>query len=214
MSTDRSAAAALVLGSLAGLVTMGLHPTGNDVVRNATAGDSNFLANAVHLLALVAEPLLIAGMLALTLQLRERRELAMTALVFYVLAGFAVIVAAAASGFLAPATVSGMAGADEPTRALMRNSLYYTGLINQVFARIFVLFSSIAIIAWSVAMLAGSRFPRGLAMYGAVIGSVLLLAIASGRFRLDIHGFGLVVLAEGVWMIGVAVNLWNRPYAA
>ena len=41
MSTNRNAAIALVTGSLAGLVTMALHPTGRDVVHNASAGMSN-----------------------------------------------------------------------------------------------------------------------------------------------------------------------------
>src|SRR3982751_511871 len=47
-SSDRSAALAITIGSLAGLVTMALHPSGNDVAQDAVHGTTNLLAPAVH----------------------------------------------------------------------------------------------------------------------------------------------------------------------
>jgi hypothetical protein len=209
MSTNRTAAIALLTGSFGGLVTMALHPTGHDLVRNASAGAPNTLVTAVHMLALLAQPLVLAGALALTLRLRARRDLAVGAYVFFALASVAAIIATAASGVLAPSVLRGLADADEPTRAAMLSALRYTGLLNRTFATIYVMLSGVAILLWSGAVLAGRELPRALGVYGLLLGVALLLGIATGHLRLDIHGFGLVVLGEGVWMAWAAAQLWR-----
>lgn len=207
MSTNRSAATALVAGSLAGIVVMVLHPTGHAVVGNATAGRGNALVGVVHALAMLAQPLLVSGMLVVTDRLRVRRELAMTGLVTFAFASFAVIIAAAASGFIAPAAVRGLGGADDPARSGMMNALHYTGLLNQAFARLHVLFSCVAIMLWSAAMLAGRELSRALGAYGIVMGAALLAAVFGAGMRLDIHGYGLVVLAQASWFTRAALVL-------
>ena len=209
MSNDRTAALALIAGSSAGLVTMALHPTGADVVANATTGSPNTLSQAVHALAVVAQPLVLAGALALTLRLRARRDLSVGAYVFFAMASVAVIVAAVASGFLAPGVLRGLDAADAPARVTMLSALRFVGLVNQTFAILHVAFSGIAILLWSSAMLAGREMSRALAVYGLVLGALLLVGIVSGTLQLDIHGFGLVVLGEGAWMVWAASQLWR-----
>jgi hypothetical protein len=209
MSTSRNAAIALFTGSIGGLVTMALHPTGHDVVHNASAGAANTLTTAVHILALLAQPLLLAGTLALTLRFRARRDVAVAAYIFFAVATVAVIIAAVASGLLAPSVLRGYAEADEPARAVMMNALTYTGRVNQAFAMVYVTFSGVAILLWSVAALLGGELPRSLARYGILLGVALILGIMSGYLRLNVHGFGLVVLGEGAWMVWVAVLLWG-----
>jgi dipeptide/tripeptide permease len=49
--------------------------------------------------------------------------------------------------------------------------------------------------------------PRLFGVAGAVIGGAILLAFLSGHLRLNIHGFGIVVLAESLWFIGVGALL-------
>ena len=209
MSTNRSAAIALVAGSLAGLVTMALHPTGREVVDNAATGASNVLATAVHALALLGQPLLLAGTLALTLRLRARRDLAIGAYVFFALAVVAVLIAGAASGYISPHVIAGLDGASDTERAAMMDALHYTGELNQAFAKVYVLLAGVAFILWSAAMLSGHELSRALAAYGVVLGAAMLLGVASGRLTLDIHGFGAVVLGQGVWMAWVATLLWR-----
>ena len=209
MRTDRSAALALTAGSLAGLVTMALHPTGRDVVSAASSGGTNALAGAVHWLAIVAQPLVLAGALALTLRLRARRDLAVGAYVFYAVAGVAVVTAAVASGLLAPAVLRGLGNADAAERAQMLGALHYTGLLNQAFAAVYVVLSAIAILLWSAATLAGRELSRGLGVYGLVLGALLLLGVLSGHLRLGIHGFGVVVIGQAAWIVWGAGQLWQ-----
>ena len=208
MSSNRTAAIALVAGSVAGLVTMALHPTGRDVVHGAATVGSNALVAAVHVLALLGQGAVLAGALGVVNALRRRRDLAVAGYVFFALAAVAVIIAAAASGFLAPSVLHGYAEADEAGRQRMIELMHYTGLVNQTFAKLNVLFVAVALMLWSAATYAGRELTRGLGVYGLILSVALLAGIGSGVLRLDIHGFGLVVLGEGIWLVWAARQLW------
>lgn len=224
--TDRAAAAALLTGSLAGLAVMGLHPTGRDALRHAAAGVPDTRMVAVHVLGLLVQPLLLAGTLALTRRLWVRRvgvagsvagPLAVGATTYFVLASVAALAAATASGFVAPSVLRGYARADEPARTAMLAALDYTGRLNRAFARLDVLLTGVAVVLWSAAMLVdrhqgGARpWSRAVAGYGVLVGLVLAAGAATGHLHLGVHGFGLVVVAQGVWMAGVAAHLWRTP---
>lgn len=210
-SYNRSAAVALVLGFVAGLVTMATHPTGHDVIERATAGGANTLNSAVHVLALLGQALLVCGCLYLTVHLRTRRDLAVAAFVAFAFGSVAIFIAAGASGFLAPMSVRGIGEADEARRAAMMAALSYTGTINQAFAKLSVLFSCIAIALWSAAILIGREMPRRLGLFGLVLGAGLAGAVWIGVLPLHIHGFMLVVIVQGTWFTLAAVNLWHAP---
>lgn len=208
-SADRSAAVALILGSIAGLTAMSFHPSGQDVLRSAAAATSNVKTAAVHSLALAAQILVLAGTLALAMRLRVRRDLSIAAYIVFAVASFAVIIAGVASGFLAPGVLRGYAEADEPTRAVMLNALHYTGRINRAFAQVGATLSGTAILLWSLAMLLGRELSRCLAIFGTLIGVSLALGILTGYWQVNLLGFGMVVLAESTWFVWVAVLLWR-----
>ena len=73
-----------------------------------------------------------------------------------------------------------------------------------------VVFTGAALLLWSSAMLITKTFNRRMAFYGILVGAVILIAAASGYLRLDIHGYGFVVLATGIWQIAIASELWTR----
>src|SRR5262245_22585272 len=99
-----------------------------------------------------------------------------------------------------------MFAADESPRTLVRQLFFYNGSINQAFAKVHTVASSVAIVLWSVAMLR-TRFSRALGWVGCVIGTVVALAILTARLPLNVHGFGMVVLAQGLWMAWTGVLL-------
>ena len=206
---NRRAALALVIGTVAGMLVMALHPSGREVVQNASSGGSNAAVSLVHAMAVIGEGLVLAGALAIVARLRARLDLAVGGYVFFALGGVAIIIAAVASGFLAPAAVRGIAEVDAAERAGMLNDLHFAGMINQAFAKISVIFTSIALSIWSAAMLRTGAFTRGLAVYGTVLAALLLVGVGSGYLRLNIHGYGLVVLGTTVWQIAAARWIWD-----
>lgn len=233
---DRAAAAVLLAGSLAGLAIMALHPTGRDAVRNAAAGAPNTRLAVVHTAGILVQPLLLAASLALTRRLRAASRAraggaaamadvaAVGATAYFTLASVAAVAAAAASGFVAPHVLRHHAAADAPARATTLAMLDYTGVLNRTFARLDVLFTGAAVLLWSAAMLAHNRgtpgpsqgsparpWSRTLAGFGLLLGAALAIGAGGGYLRMDIHGFGLVVLGQGAWLAGVAAHLWRPP---
>jgi hypothetical protein len=206
MTHNRAAGLALIAGSAAGLVTMAFHPTGTDVVADATAGGHNFLAVGTHALAIGAIPLQLTGVLTLTRRL-ERNSGVWFAFIAYALASVAVMIAASASGLITPALMSNYAKADAATREIIHSQSYFAHVVNQAFAKIYVVMGGAALVLWSNAMRSEQGFGRALAMYGIVVGSVMILGVISGHLQLEIHGFGAVIIALGVWMSWVGVVL-------
>ncbi|HMC23713.1 MAG TPA: hypothetical protein VKL19_17790 [Thermoanaerobaculia bacterium] len=181
-------AAGISLGAsaLALLATMALHPTGHDVLRGGGGK-----AAVSHSLALISVPLALYGFLILT---RRLGGLALLAFITWAAGAMAVINAAVLSGFVAPAFI------DDPTL------LHYTGRLNQAFAGLYVMASSLAIVLWSVFILR-QRISVWIGALGIVVGVLTIGVVGSGHLRLNVHGFGVVAIAQAIWMICVAVML-------
>ena len=84
---------------------------------------------------------------------------------------------------------------------------HHNGLLNQAFARVLVVASSISILLWSATIARSRALALGMGVYGLFLGPATVLAVVSGHLSLDVHGFGLVVLGQAVWFIGVGVLL-------
>jgi len=190
------------------IITMAVHPHGaispaqvESMARNLTI---------VHSLALASLMVLFLGALGLAQRVKSADRLDIAALVLFAFASVAVMSAAVMDGLVAPnilrRLVEAGAGAGESWRIVFR----YNFEINQAFARLYAVTSSIAIILWSISMLKNRGLARGLGIYGCVIGPVAVLAVASGRLGMDVHGFGAVVLGQAIWFVTAGVLL-RRP---
>lgn len=209
LGSSRSAAVAIVLGCAAILVTMALHPTGSEAIADGGHGTVLIRATLVHALAIGALPFLLGGMAALSWRLRGNALSSGLALASFSLATFAVMIAAAASGFIAPVLV-GALPADGAARDVLLNQLHYTGTVNQAFAKLYVGLTGLAFVSWCVAMRGSRAFGAVLRGYGVIAGVLPVLGLAAGHLRLDVHGFGIVVLLHTTWMAWAAWCLARR----
>ena len=211
MTDDRKGGIALITANILLFTTMALHPTGHQLLAAGTR--FNFVALMVlivHSLAELSLPILFLGALALTRRVSDPDRFAIAALVTYAFSLVAGMMAAAASGFIAPALATHIVGTTGATKDLWEAIFAYNGAVNQAFARIMAVGSSAAIILWSVAILRTRTLPRAAAIYGIVAASVLVVAVAPGFLKLNTHGFGAVVLVQGVWFVMVASAMMNE----
>jgi hypothetical protein len=208
MTDDHKSGLALIAGMVGTIITMALHPTGHDLTAPGQLASMAQLNVAVHSLALVCIPILFLGVLGLTRRLDAPNRLALAALVFFGFAEVAVMIAATASGLIATGLIHHIA-ADPGMADMWRAVLTLNGHLNQAFALIFVMASSVAIVLWSAAILKSRVFARWLGIYGCILGPLTVLAVLSGHLRLNVHGFGLVVLGQAVWFITAGVMLWR-----
>lgn len=200
MQRERLGGGAMIAGAVMGLVTMTFHPS--DTARP-------WLVVAVHALAIASAPLLAYGGFVLARRLSGAwSELAFA---FYALSGVATLLAAAASGLVAPGLAAyAHGGADGRGHALFT----YNHLLNQAFARVLVAASSAAIGLWSVEILRTRRMGRAAGVLGCAIAAVVLPLLFFGHLRLDVHGFGAVVLGQTVWLVMVGLELRRAQPAA
>ena len=191
MPQERRAAVALLIGVVAPLLFMGMHPTGGDITRGGAR--LVMINHLVHGVALAAQPVVFLGLLGLWRSLRS--DVATAALVLYGFGIVAILSAATLSGFVAPDVVAD------------RVLLGYTGQLNQGFAKVSVAAIGASLILWGVALWATRGFARLPAAAGVIIGAVLALGVLTGWLNLTASGIVIVTLLQGIWIILVAAHL-------
>ena len=207
MQRDQAAGFALIGGTLAGLVTMANHPTGHALRENFER--VAFMNRAVHSLAIAGTIATVYGLVRLSRAFDDQRALADGALVSYGFGAIAVMFAAIASGFIGTELTARVLEAGDAGRTMYDPVLDYNWALNQACTRVFVVTSSVGIGLWSVAMLRHPVFGRALGTTGILIGVAATVATIAGM-PMNIHGFGAIVLGQGVWMIWTGAKLMSR----
>jgi len=207
MKDNRLGGVALIIGAVSGMITMSLHPVAgaHPITPEQFERLALFLVG-VHVLAIAGVPFSFLGALALTRHLDSAGRGALAALVIYVLGLVAVMIAPAMSGLVGTEVIRHMIARGAGTEQ-WRMFMEYNFMINQAFAKIFVVASCSAIALWSFMIVKSRALSIGLGLYGLLLGPVLVIAMISGGFSLDVHGFGLVIFSQAVWFIVAGILL-------
>ncbi|MGE5244001.1 MAG: hypothetical protein ACM3SQ_07215 [Betaproteobacteria bacterium] len=207
MTDNRKSGIALIGGSAGAILTMAVHPTATGIVTRPGYERLALVSGAAHSVGIVSFAILFLGACGLALRLRAPDRLAFAGLVTYGIALIAALIAAAISGFIEPNIMLRMAR-DVPAAAsqwhIVIDSIFQ---INQAFMRIFTIAVSAAVVLWSISILRNGGLGRGIAIYGCVMAPLLILGIFIGHLRMDVHGAGLIVLAQTVWLVGAGAQL-------
>lgn len=219
MTDDRKSGIALIVGSVGGLITMAIHPTGGGNLTAEQVAHLMSLSGVAHSLAMISVLLLLLGAFGLTRSIAAADRTAFSALVTFGFASVAVLIATAVSGFIIPSIMKHMAH-DVPASA-RQWQIVIDGIfqINQAFSRIYSVTASVAIILWSISLWSVSALRnggagRGTAIYGCIISALIIAGVGSGHVRLDVHGMAAVWLGQAIWFIAVGWQLYSRPAAA
>ncbi len=213
MQRDRVAGIALIAGALVPLLIIGLHPTAHDLASDGAARHQALVNRLVHSVMLAAQPVLFLGLLGLSRQLGWS-PLPTAALVVYGFGIAAVLSAAVVSGFVAPGVIERMASAESGAEPTYQALLVYSGLLNQGFAKVYVVSSGVAFMLWSAAIWATGRLSRAAAVLGLAAGTALALGVVSGHLRLNVHGIIVVTLLQALWLVVVGGQLFAAASAA
>jgi len=191
------------------IITMSLHPTGHDLFVPGRMAVVTLLTRATHGLALASSPVVFLGVLGLARRLGWNERASVAALVLYGFGLVAVMNAAVASGLVAPEIGRRIVESDATAGELWRTAFRVNGMVNQGFAMVFVVAASVAILLWSMVMVRNGALSRGVGIYGCILGPLTVLAVISGHVRLDVHGFGAIVLGQAIWYVAVGAALWR-----
>jgi hypothetical protein len=209
MTDTQKGGVALIAGALGGLVTMFTHPVAQDMFVPGRFARVETIDAISHSIALASFGALILGAICLYRRLDAPDHLALAGLVFYCIGVTAGIMATVLSGFVAPQVGRAILQPDSVQHDLWQVLLRYTFVLNQAFSLIHVFASWLAIFLWSCAVLRGRQLAPSLALYGLAVGSLILLLVASGHLPLHLHGFMIVVLAQGIWYVMAGTALYR-----
>jgi len=220
MSLDRWGAGALILGSIAYITLMAVHPShvGPPVLGHLS------LSALVHGAALFINPVLAFGFVTLSLRLGLNRPLPLLSLVFYLFSAIVVMLAGTMSGLVIPEIIDAgdepprmlaSATADpEARRMLLQTLAAYTVWLNRSFAQVYVALFSVAMVLWSIAWPARAFADWTVRTLGLLLGLGVLAWQLSGHLTMEAqHGALVVTLAHSLWTM-LAASLLLRPKEA
>jgi len=214
MADDRKSGIALIAGSLGGILTMVIHPTGAGAMSAEQTSHLAIVSAAAHSLAIASVIVVFLGACGLARTIAAPDRLAFAGLVTYGFACVSVLIAATVSGFIVPDILRHMVRdvpANAPLWKIVVDAIFQ---INQAFARIYSVAASLAVILWSISALRNGGLGRGVAIYGCIIAPIIILGIAIGHLRLDVHGMAVVALGQAIWFILAGIQLWSRKELA
>jgi|SRR5436190_6050801 len=185
---------------------MAFHPGGHEMMSPDRFDAVARLSIVVHSLALVSMVVLFLGVCGLWKWLSPSRHLALAGLVTYSFGTIAGMVTGILNGFVAPRLIHRMLTQPE-AKQVWEIALTYSSELERPLAQVLVVASSTAILLWSIAIIRRSLLARGLGIYGCIVAPSIVIAVVSSHIRLNVHGFGMVVLLQTIWFVIAGVQL-------
>lgn len=211
MTNQRIHAAALMIGMLAGILTMAIHPTGFDLHASAESiTHVNHINTETHILALASIPVTLLGVFGISSRIGWNNISGLSAFIVYCFASIAVMLAAVTDGLIASSLAQEAINVDDSKRQLLMMALHYNFQLNQALAKVYVAGSSCAFILWSIALTHLGKNTRVLGIAGGIVGLCGLIAVLGGHIQMSAHGFGLIILVQAIWIVPVAIWLFRE----
>lgn len=198
---------ALIAASLLFIVMMAMHPgpeAANEHQGGGGPGAVDLMVYIVHGIAIVAVLALTFGALGLTATIGWERWPAVLALVLFVFAANATILAATLNGFVAPKIMAVLAaGKMEFATAQAVGSVNWW--LNQALAFFHAYATAVAIALWALAWPFRGAMQQALRIAGLGAALIVIVPLASGLMTMDVNGVLLVSTATGLWLIAAAL---------
>ncbi|HEX8453603.1 MAG TPA: hypothetical protein VF647_15995 [Longimicrobium sp.] len=208
MQREKLSGWALIAGAIGGVVTMGFHPSGGELMASGDgAAHLARVALLTHALGIASCPVSLAGAVGLSRRIAKGGAPSLLPLAAYATALVAALSATVNSGLVGPKIAQRMMEAQGMKLEALSALFLYAGLAARAFSGVFIVASSAAVLLWCAEILARKSFPLWLGAAGAAVSTLILAAYLSGHVRLDVHGFGLLLFAQSAWFIAAGAVL-------
>jgi hypothetical protein len=208
MKDNRMGGVALIVGTIGGVITLLIHPSGHDLFAPGQFAHTAYLLVVAHALAIVSVAALFLGGLAIARHLASPDRLAIAALVVFGFACTAVISSATIDGFVGPAVLRKVIFEPPQVSDQWRVLLAYNDQLNQAFAEIFVVAWAIAIVLWSVSIVRSRLLAPAAGIYGLFMGAASVIAVVAGVSG-HAQAAHLVMLGQIIWFPIVGILMWR-----
>lgn len=207
---DRGSAIVLIVSSTLMVAFMAIHPTIHshdlqDVVRDLSK--LTVFNGFVHGTLCALAVLTIVGYWGLCERLGLGWTIVRAGLMFYVFSIIAGVLAGTINGFVITALARSYEQVPAEKWEAIRPLLVLCREANGALARMEVVGTSIAILAWSIALAHRVGAARWLGWMGMLLGMAPIVALALGKLPMTVHGFGAFVLLQATWSIIAGVHM-------
>lgn len=202
----------VILGSLAALGGMMVHPTGGgralDMVRSLVR-DGGFNAG-VHAFLIGVYLALILGFYGFSRRLGRDDPLVQGGFIAYVAGAFAAVAAAMSAGFVNRTLAMNYADATQDKAEYIVAAFRVSGAFNYAWGRMWVIAISVAILLWSIALLRRGGRVRLLGLFGILLGLAGAAGIGLGLLPLSVFALIGVIAGQTLWSVAVGALMVRR----
>ena len=203
MQSQRVTGLALVVGALAMIVAIAIHPRHGPVDSGGDLAARNLV---VVVIVLASFGMLGVGFLRL-LRSTAPQPWNDVAGVVLALAGVCGSLAGITGHLVVPRLIAQVNAADRWEKAMVdvviANDLVLSGALAQTSFAAW----AISVLCLSISMLHSSSGWKVVGACGITLGFCILLALVLGRLQISLHNVGLVVLGSGIWLIAIGLGL-------
>lgn len=130
--------------------------------------------------------------------------------VFYFIGVACMIGAALMNGFVVTGIAATYAAQPGDVLETLKPIFVLCHELNQTLAQAGTVALSIAIFAWSLVLLGRGTAARVIGVLGLLVSAIPIAGLLSGYMQLDLHGMSLIVVAQAIWNVCVALWCWTR----
>ena len=203
MQSQKVTGLALVVGALAMIVAIAIHPHHGPVDSGGDMAARNLI---VVVTVLASFGTLGVGFLRL-LRSTAPQPWNDVAAAMLALAGVCGSLAGITGHLVVPRLIAQVSAADEAEKAMVdvviANDLTLSGALAQTSFAAW----AISVVCLSISMLRSSLGWKVVGGCGIALGFFILLALGIGRLQISLHNVGLVVLGSGIWLIAIGLGL-------
>ena len=202
----KASAISLGVGNFLMIVTMVLHPVGGDI---AGLQQVSSMAIISHAIAICSLPFTYLGFKGLTQYLKGHWFFAEAGFSFFLFASIAVLSAGTVNGLVVPFFVEGLDTTANPSTDMAYMVLRYSFSLNKAYDLIFMCFTCLAVLSWSLAILRMKLLNQLLGWFGVALGLVGLFLVLFGGVLTHLHDFRLFIFGYVLWAILAGVALYR-----
>jgi hypothetical protein len=209
----RGLGTAFALCALATLTLLANHPSdGAHNLADFLAGEARnqFIAGLVHGGFIVTQGALSVCFLLLSRRLGSDRVPVMVAVVAFLIGCGALMASMILDGFVSPAVAVRLTGMDGADNLLMAKTiLILLGTLIRFLMPMGILLQSVAMFAWSSAIVRSRGLPRSVGVFGLAAAVALIVAIFAAPAAMATHVLLGGILLQATWYLALAALLFN-----
>jgi hypothetical protein len=195
----------LLIGAAMAVLTMILHPVGGSMAHIVKIKGVLIFS---HALAIACMPLIAFGLWGLSKTLATQNRMAILSLFIAMFGLGAATLAGVINGLVLPQFAANYVGKETNDLGAILN---YARLFNKSLAYVFMAAITVAILLWSLLIIARGQLSKWLGYYGLVVFVFGIAALCSTSNMTSVSLFAAFVFGMASWLVAVGILLLKAP---